>query len=87
MLRDVTTGTWYDRLRHPVRRAGGEQYLLLMLVSFGGSVILTRWYLELAGYPQIATGSCTSRTRCGAGCCCSSRPVCRCCSPAASPIR
>jgi hypothetical protein len=49
-------GTWYDRIRHPVRRAGGETYLLLMLVSFGGSVILTRWYLELAGYPQIGTG-------------------------------
>jgi hypothetical protein len=49
-------GTWYERIRHPVRRAGGETYLLLMLVSFGGSVILTRWYLELAGYPQIATG-------------------------------
>jgi hypothetical protein len=59
MLRGMTSGTsgtWYDRIRHPVRRAGGEQYLLLMLVSFGGSVILTRWYLELAGYPQIATG-------------------------------
>ena len=49
-------GTWYQRIRHPVRRAGGETYLLLMLVSFGGSVILTRWYLELAGYPQIAAG-------------------------------
>jgi hypothetical protein len=52
----MTSGTWYDRIRHPVRRVGGETYLLLMLVSFGGSVILTRWYLELAGYPQIATG-------------------------------
>jgi hypothetical protein len=51
-----TTGTWYDRIRHPVRRVGGETYLLLMLVSFGGSVILTRWYLELAGYPQIGGG-------------------------------
>jgi hypothetical protein len=52
----VTRGTWYDRIRHPVRRVGAESYLLLMLVSFGGSVILTRWYLELSGYPQIATG-------------------------------
>ena len=52
----VTRGTWYDRIRNPVRRVGAESYLLLMLISFGGSVILTRWYLELAGYPRIATG-------------------------------
>jgi len=51
-----TVGSWWDRIRNPVRRAGGETYLLLMLVSFGATVILTRWYLALAGYPQIAAG-------------------------------
>jgi cytochrome c biogenesis factor len=51
-----TVSTWFDRIRHPVRREGGETYLLLMLVSFGTTVILMRWYLALAGYPQIASG-------------------------------
>lgn len=48
--------TWLDRIRHPVRRAGGETYLLLMLVSFGATVILTRWFLALTGFPQIGGG-------------------------------
>ncbi|MFN8448618.1 MAG: hypothetical protein U0521_08520 [Anaerolineae bacterium] len=41
------------RLRSPVKREGAERYLLLTLVSFAASVVLTRIYLELTGYPQI----------------------------------
>lgn len=44
------------RLRSPVRREGAERYLLLTLVSFAASVVLTRVYLELTGYPQIGSG-------------------------------
>jgi hypothetical protein len=34
-----------------------ELYLLLMLLSFGGSVAFTRLFLELTGYPQLGGGS------------------------------
>lgn len=42
--------------RRPIKRADAERYMFTMLVSFAGSVILTRAFLELTGYPQIATG-------------------------------
>jgi len=47
---------WVSRIRRPVRREGVELYLLLMLLSFGGSVALTRLLLELTGYPQLGSG-------------------------------
>jgi hypothetical protein len=37
----------------PVKRAGARRYLLLSLLSFAGSVVLTRLFLSLTGYPQI----------------------------------
>ena len=40
-------------LRAPVRRARAEIYLLITLTAFAGSVIATRSFLELTGYPQI----------------------------------
>ncbi|MFM7582942.1 MAG: hypothetical protein ACKO9F_09555 [Caldilinea sp.] len=36
-----------------VKRARAERYLLLTLIFFAGSVIVTRVYLEWANYPQI----------------------------------
>jgi hypothetical protein len=39
--------------RAPVKREGAEQYVLLSLVSFAASVIVTRLFLQLTGYPQI----------------------------------
>ena len=39
--------------RAAVERAHAETYLLLTLASFAGSVIITRLFLELAGYPQL----------------------------------
>ncbi len=45
-----------SRIRRPVRREGVERYLLVTLLSFGGSVALTRLFLELSGYPQLGGG-------------------------------
>ncbi len=47
-MRNITS-----RLREPVQREGAERYLRITLLSFAASVILTRLYLELAGYPQV----------------------------------
>ncbi|OGO17606.1 MAG: hypothetical protein A2Z14_17045 [Chloroflexi bacterium RBG_16_48_8] len=46
-----------SRIRSPVRREGGETYLLLTLLSFGASVGLTRLFLEVTGYPQLGGAS------------------------------
>jgi hypothetical protein len=43
-------------IRAPVRRQGAQNYLLLSLVSFGGSVMVTRLFLELTGYPKLGGG-------------------------------
>ena len=40
-------------VRSPVKREGSERYILLSLVSFAASVIATRTFLELMGYPQL----------------------------------
>ncbi|MRR32274.1 hypothetical protein EG834_18540, partial [bacterium] len=40
-------------IRTPVRREKAETLMLITLLSFGGSVMLTRGFLELTGYPQI----------------------------------
>ena len=45
-----------SRFRRPVRREGAEHYLFLTLVSFAGTVLATRAYLELTGYPRIGGG-------------------------------
>ncbi len=44
------------RVRTPVRRQGAERYLLLTLLAFAGSVGVTRFFLELTGYPQLGGG-------------------------------
>src|SRR3989442_4521227 len=45
-----------SQIRRPVRRQGAEQYLLILLLSFAGSVTLTRLFLALTGYPQLGGG-------------------------------
>ncbi len=40
-----------------VRRETAEQLLLISLISFGSTIILTRLFLELTGYPRIQTGT------------------------------
>ncbi len=42
--------------RSPVKREGAQRFLWLTLISFAASVILTRIYLELTGYPSIGNG-------------------------------
>ncbi len=44
------------QFRSPVKREGAERYLLITLISFAVSVVLTRVYLELTGYPQLGNG-------------------------------
>ena len=39
-----------------MRREGAERYLLVTLVSFAATVIATRWFLALTGFPQIGGG-------------------------------
>jgi hypothetical protein len=43
-------------IRKPVKEADAEQYLLVMLLSFAGTVIVVRAYLKLAGFPQVGGG-------------------------------
>ncbi len=42
--------------RRFLQRDAAEQYIFLILLSFGGSVSLTRLFLTLTGYPQIGGG-------------------------------
>ena len=64
-------------IRRPVRREDAERYLALTLVSFAATVIATRWFLQLTGFPKIGGGTCTSPTPCSAGCSYSWPPCCR----------
>jgi hypothetical protein len=55
------SGTMADKRRSQgfrdlIQRPGVENYLLVMLISFGSTVSITRLFLYLTGYPQIATG-------------------------------
>jgi hypothetical protein len=43
-------------VRAAVRRQGAQHYLLLSLIAFGGSVMVTRLFLQLTGYPKIGRG-------------------------------
>lgn len=43
-------------IRSPVRRGAAHRYLLISLVSFAGSVMVTRLFLYLTGYPQVGGG-------------------------------
>src|SRR5512143_1373219 len=43
-------------VRRGVKRVDAERYLLWMLLSFAGSVVLTRVYLQLTGFPQVGGG-------------------------------
>lgn len=44
------------RVRKPVQREGAERYLMLTLVGFAASVIFTRLFLQVTGYPQVGSG-------------------------------
>lgn len=44
-------------IRRPVVGANATRYVLIMSVAFGISVVITRTYLELTGYPQIGNST------------------------------
>lgn len=46
-------GNEQKKIRSAVRRHDAEDYLLIYLVAFGVTVILTRVYLHLTGFPQL----------------------------------
>jgi hypothetical protein len=49
--------TWsVQGVRSPVKREGAERYILISLVSFAASVIFTRLFLQVTGYPQLGGG-------------------------------
>jgi len=48
---------WLGRVRTPVRRERAHSYVLVLLLSFAGTVSGTRLFLELTGYPQIGDGN------------------------------
>ena len=43
-------------IRAAVRRNGAQKYILISLVSFASTVMLTRLFLSLTGYPKIGGG-------------------------------
>jgi len=45
------------RIREPVKREGAEQYVFMSLLAFAATVIATRLFLELAGYPQLGSST------------------------------
>jgi hypothetical protein len=47
----------FTRILQPVERLGAQRYLRLMLLAFAASVILTRLFLTLTGYPQVGNGT------------------------------
>jgi hypothetical protein len=42
--------------RWPVKRARAESYLIISIATFAATVILTRLFLDLTGYPQVGNG-------------------------------
>ncbi len=44
-------------IRKPVRRSEADDDILLMLLSFAASVVVTRVFLQLAGFPQLGGSS------------------------------
>ncbi len=44
-------------IRRPVRQADADDLILLMLLSFAASVVVTRVFLQLTGFPQLGGDS------------------------------
>jgi hypothetical protein len=44
------------KIRIGARRDHAERYLLLMIAAFAITVAVTRWYLDLTGYPKVGGG-------------------------------
>jgi hypothetical protein len=50
-----TLGPFQRSIRKPVRRAEADSDLLIMLLSFAASVVATRVFLQLTGFPQLGS--------------------------------
>jgi len=48
-----SVGKHINPVHKPVKREGAEKYLLYTLLSFAVSVVLTRLFLEITGYPKL----------------------------------
>jgi hypothetical protein len=46
----------FRSIRKPVRQADADHLILLMLLSFAASVVVTRVFLQLTGFPKIGGG-------------------------------
>jgi hypothetical protein len=46
----------HSSTRTLIQRRSAESYLFLMLISFAGSVTVTRLFLQMTGYPKIGNG-------------------------------
>lgn len=61
MANEEGSGGAPERVRRPnlgpVQRFSAESYVLITLISLAGSVIATRLFLELAGYPQLGSAT------------------------------
>src|SRR5690348_723577 len=44
-------------MRKPIINASATRYIFLMSIAFATSVVVTRWYLELANYPQLGNAT------------------------------
>jgi hypothetical protein len=55
LYKDIPVNKIFSHVHSVVKREGAEHYLLYSLLSFAASVSLTRLFLELTGYPQLAT--------------------------------
>ena len=51
-----TPSAQYKRLWSPVRQQAADSFLILMIASFAITVIVTRMFLQLTGYPQVGGG-------------------------------
>jgi hypothetical protein len=60
-----------------VKRDNAPKYILTMVVSFAATVVITRFYLELTGYPQIGSGELHIAHLLWGGWLCSSPACCR----------
>jgi hypothetical protein len=49
--------TWTRRIREPVKREGAEHYILVSLLAFAATVIVTRLFLKVTGYPQLGNST------------------------------
>jgi hypothetical protein len=56
-MKEMAEKNRFTGFRRLIQRPGVENYLLVMLISFGLTVSLTRLFLYMANYPQLGSGT------------------------------